>query len=75
MFNVNSRDKATEVYLEEGKVKLEIGGNNVQTVEMAPGDLVSYSRSNQQLSKAQKVDALENTSWKDGTPRLQRCPL
>ena len=75
VFNVNSRNKATEVFLEEGKVNLEFDEKSIPSIEMSPGELVSYSRSNQHLTRKQQANLLENTSWKDGTLVFKDTPL
>ncbi len=75
VFNVNSRNESTKVFLEEGKVNLEIAEGDVNTLELAPGELVSYSRKRNKLSETKKVNAIENTSWKDGTLVFRNTPL
>ena len=67
VFNVNNRNGMTEVFLEEGKINLEIEDADINTIEMTPGDLVTYSKSENRLSDVNKAIAVENTSWKDGT--------
>ncbi len=67
VFNVNNRNGMTEVFLEEGKINLEIEDSDINTIEMTPGDLVTYSKSTNKLSDVNKAIAIENTSWKDGT--------
>ncbi len=63
-FNVNSRGEATEVFLEHGGVKLDLG-TEIELLE--PGDFLSYSSKNQLLvKKLREVPADEHTSWKDG---------
>lgn len=67
-FNVNARNDQTEVFLEEGKVTLEMGGNNKPTIEMEPGDLVAYSlKKDNLLEKYNDSAATEVVSWRDGT--------
>lgn len=75
VFNVNSRNESTKVFLEEGKVNLEIAAADIKNLEMAPGELVSYSKKKNKLSETQKVNAIENTSWKDGTLVFRNTPL
>ncbi|MEM7654741.1 MAG: FecR domain-containing protein [Bacteroidota bacterium] len=75
VFNVNCRNQATKVYLEEGQVKLEWGDQQQETVDMVPGDLVSYSSTNQEFLKEQQVNALASTSWKEGTLIFRDTPL
>ncbi len=75
VFNVNSRNEVTEVFLEEGKVNLEIAEGKVKTIKMAPGELVSYSKKEKKLSATIKANAIENTAWKDGTLVFRDTPL
>lgn len=67
VFNVNSRNDTTKVFLEEGKVRLHIERPEENALELAPGEWVSYSKKEDHLSEKKKVAAIENTSWKDGT--------
>lgn len=75
VFNVNSRNEDTEVFLEEGNVNLELSGKKQQIIEMIPGDLVNYSSKAQSLSKTTQLNPLENTAWKDGTLLFKEKPL
>ncbi|MEM7511358.1 MAG: FecR domain-containing protein [Bacteroidota bacterium] len=67
VFNVNSRNDTTSVFLEEGKVRLKIDRPTANALELVPGEWVSYSKRENHLSEKKKVQAIENTSWKDGT--------
>lgn len=73
-FNVNSRNDQTKVFLEEGKVVLEMEEQLRKELKMAPGDLVKYSKTEQTVEK-RKAQALENTSWKNGVIRYKDTPL
>lgn len=75
-FNVNSRNDQTKIFLEEGKVNLEIENDEKETVQMQAGDLITYSKKHNQLKeKREKVSVLENTSWKEGTLIFNEKPL
>ena len=66
-FNVNSLEQKTDVFLEEGKVKLHLKGKQKDQIELIPGDLLSYS-ANKAGSLSKKHNASNNlTSWKDGS--------
>ena len=69
IFNVNSRQDRTKVFLEEGKVRLEMNDTKEiqKTFDMQPGQLVIYSKKEQYFQNNKTEDALPNTSWKDGT--------
>ena len=66
VFNVNSRKHNTEVFLEEGVVRLRDG--NEEKMIMQPGDLVRIDKENKimVLEKVEKNQASRPTTWKDG---------
>ena len=74
-FNVNSRNAQTKVFLEEGKVVLEGMELAQNTLEMIPGELVSYSKKDKKIIEKRKAKALENTSWRKGVIRFTEAPL
>lgn len=64
-FNVNSRFDNTEVYLNEGKIELDLGTK--KEILNRPGDFVSYSATEKNIVKILKqVEPEVHTSWKDG---------
>jgi len=70
-FNVHSRGEQTNVFLEEGKIKLELDG---QEKILAPGDLITYSSREHVVTEQYKVSAAKHISWKDGTLFLKDTP-
>ncbi|MFT6336283.1 MAG: ferric-dicitrate binding protein FerR (iron transport regulator) [Halioglobus sp.] len=64
-FNVNSRDNQTSVFLDEGKVVLDVIKKDNEIVELEPGDLVSYSQSENKIVKKKNENSIMNTAWKD----------
>lgn len=74
-FNVNSRNEETKVFLEEGKVTLQLETATDNKVEMIPGELARYSKKKKKALVKNKVDALENISWKDGTLLFKNAAL
>lgn len=71
-FNVRSRDEQTSVFLEEGKIKLDLGQ---QEEFLNPGDFIAYSsRENTITERKQKTVAEKHTSWKDGALILKDTP-
>ena len=64
-FNVNTEDEQTSVYLDEGKVQLDLGESQKKLLEMEPGYLVSYTKKHDKVIENRKSDALENIAWKD----------
>lgn len=63
-FNVLSRGQDTKVFLEEGKIKLDLGEEQVEVLE--PGEAVTYSSQNKSKHKQSKQSSEQYTSWKDG---------
>ena len=65
-FNVNQRNRRTQVFLEEGSIALKL--NNGIQKKMNPGDLVSYSFENDKIIEDKRVLKPEiETSWKNGS--------
>lgn len=67
-FNLHSRGEKTEVFLEEGKIRLEAGS---QETYMCPGDFISYSAEKQQITEKRKAVNELPSSWKDGVLIVQ----
>ncbi len=65
-FNVNARKEATEVFLDEGKIKLSHG--DAQLV-MKPGDFVAYSAKAKKITARHRSDEsqVKPDAWKDGS--------
>lgn len=73
-FNVNSRNKKTQVFLQEGLVELKL--KNGKDKKMVPGDLVSYSfSSNRILEEKRSLRPELQISWKDGSLIFDRSTL
>lgn len=67
-FNVNAQEDQTEVYLEEGKIRLIINGEERL---MKPGDFLIYSKSSQKVTVSHQSEVGEELgSWKNGTLNL-----
>lgn len=75
VFNVKNRNDQTKVFLEEGKVMLSMAKQQGNTIEMAPGDLVSYSKKQQKVIEKRTAKAIDNTSWKNGVIRFREASL
>ena len=74
-FNVNTRNDQTEVLLEEGKVILAVA-NQKQTIDMNPGDLITYSKKSNTLEENRNnAPALETAAWKEGSLIFNNSPL
>ena len=70
-FNVKARGEKTEVYLEEGKVKLDLGS---RITYMDPGDVISYSaRQEKIVDRRRRTSAAipSPSSWKEGVIEMR----
>ncbi|NND32011.1 MAG: FecR family protein [Saprospiraceae bacterium] len=69
-FNVHSRGEQTKVYLQEGKVKLDLGDH---ITYMDPGDVVSYSARKEKIVDRRRTDAesLNPSAWTQGVINMK----
>lgn len=65
-FNVDSRNRKTAVYLDEGKVKLHVDRERPEAIVMKPGEKVDYNAANGELVKTADESMSSAASWKDG---------
>lgn len=65
-FNVNSRNTSTDVFLDEGKVKVRLDHEPEKEMLMKPGELLSYDSSKPAGAKTVTVESDLHTSWKSG---------
>jgi len=73
-FNVDTKHQKTGVFLEEGKVWLEL--KNGSTQKMVPGNFISYSSVDDAIiEQKEKVASRFKTSWKDGAIIFENLPL
>ena len=63
-FNVHSRSEQTEVFLEEGKVRLDMG---TEKRTMESGDFISYSSKQKKITAFTQTSTELHASWKDGS--------
>ena len=75
VFNVNSRDEQTKVFLEEGKVKLNLKDEGNSDVMLSPGDLLTFSVLEKRHYEKKQSETALHTSWKDGVLFLKDTPL
>ncbi len=71
-FNVHSRGENTEVYLEEGKVKLH---TDKEKKFLKPGDVASYSHEKKAIVAVNSSPDTAISSWKDGALFLKDQPV
>jgi len=64
-FNVSNRRETTEVFLEEGSVRLDLIGNKSQEVLMTPGQKITYSRDKELVLEDEELYPETTASWKN----------
>lgn len=66
VFNVRSRRGAVDIFLESGKVNLELSEAKPRTVPMIPGNSVHYNKEKKDLVMVQSSTLTRSASWVDG---------
>ena len=73
-FNVNTKKKKTDVFLEEGNIWLKL--KNGVDKKMIPGNYISYSsKKNKILEDKNIFNPIVKTSWKDGSLLFENLSL
>lgn len=72
-FNVSSRRGKTEVFLEEGKVKLDLPEES--DVAMEPGERIRFDRAEKKMEKTVNETLYSAAAWKTGVISYQKIPL
>jgi len=73
-FNVNTKKKKTDVFLEEGSIWLKL--KNGADKKMIPGNYISYSaKKNEILEDKNIFNPIIKTSWKDGSLLFENLSL
>lgn len=62
-FNVSNRSDITDVFLDEGSVKLELKGRMEKELMMEPGDMISYSKKDDHLTEHISTKKELAASW------------
>lgn len=77
VFNVNSREEQTSVFLEEGSIALTLKRDSgKEETLMEPGELLTYSAKQQAvITNTKRTAAPLHTSWKDGVLQFEATPL
>ncbi len=76
-FNVNTKEEATQVVLDEGKIKLsktDETGAETETVTMLPGEMASVSSQTRRITK-QQVNTQLYSTWKEGYLTYEEAKL
>lgn len=71
-FNVRNREKQTEVYLQKGKIALDLG---VEKEILSPGDFIAFSAETKQIVERKQVTQAKLTSWKEGVLHLNNTSV
>lgn len=64
-FNVSNRVKNTKVYLEDGRVRLNLKGKSPQKILMTPGHKITYFRDDDLLIEEKELSPETAASWKN----------
>jgi len=73
-FNVNTKKKKTDVFLEEGNIWLKL--NNGVNKKMIPGNFISYSSKEKKILEEKNIyNPTIKTSWKDGSLLFENLAL
>jgi len=72
-FNVSSRRGKTEVFLQEGKVKLDLPEKD--EIEMKPGEKIKFDRTEKQIERTVNETLYSAAAWKTGVISYQKTPL
>lgn len=68
-FSVNTRNSQTEVFLEEGEIRLELEGvDEKESIE--PGEFIAYSEVQRKVTNRYKKTKEIQANWKDGVLKL-----
>ena len=71
-FNVNTRNQHTEVFLEEGKITLNLSEEKEQ---IEPGEFISYSQEERKIIKRYKKPEAIHSNWKDGILKINNSTI
>ncbi len=74
-FNINSRRKKTEVFLEGGRIDLVLLSSPEEQFELQPGDELIYHQEDGRIERSMIQNAVEVSSWKDGLLIYREEPL
>lgn len=75
VFNVNTRQKTTKVFLQEGEVKLKLHGEEKAELYLEPGQEASYSIDKQELQQPKETAEEVVVSWLTGILVFEETPL
>lgn len=71
-FNVNTRNQQTEVFLEEGKITLELDEKK-ESIE--PGEFIAYSKEKKKITSRHKKTEKIHSDWKNGFLKINNASM
>ncbi|WP_236975869.1 FecR family protein [Membranihabitans maritimus] len=74
-FNVNSRRDVTDVFLQSGKIELNLDRQEENILSMVPGDRVDYSKKSNTLVKEKVEEIDESIDWVNGVLRFEEVKV
>ncbi len=75
VFNVNTRQMETSVFLKEGNVKVSLDHQAERSVYLEPGEVLQYSATDDKYLGPTKIDHELATSWRRGNLKFKDVPL
>lgn len=71
-FNVNTRNRKTGVFLEEGSVTLDLGKEQKQ---IEPGDYIAYSQEEGRIVESYQKKEVLHSNWKEGVLKVENASM
>lgn len=74
-FNVNTHKNETKVYLEEGRIKVNLDHQTDKVIDLVPGEAIRYSTAKHQLKAPSKNPHALQPNWREGFTQFKDTPL
>ena len=71
-FNVNTKSENTAIFLEEGKIKLDLGEEKAM---MKPGDFIAYSKTAKKIVERKEIKKDLPGAWRSGVLTVKEKPV
>jgi len=71
-FNVNTKSENTTIFLEEGKIKLDLGDEKAM---MKPGDFIAYSKTTKKIIETRQIEKDLPGAWRSGVLTVKEKPV
>ncbi len=75
VFNVNTRKSETSVFLEEGKVRVNLDHEVDKVINLEPGEIMQYSATSKKLTTPKKIAKELEVNWRTGNMEFHETPL